>query len=459
MHIVFRKLTFPFWQLLDAAVFKRIVDRFNATLRYFNYLMKKATAMIRKLFSLLSVLFLIFGCSDDAVMDDIEKTNSPDAFLDSASGSETASDFGDGAERGSSSTQGSGNGTEGEAGLVTAAEWNDLDRWSFWTDLLSKEEFSKQPDYWSFYNENRISALLTNTNGTPAYDIPIKLVRNENTIWETRTDNFGKAELFIGLKQRQQLENLGSYQLFVDGQASAAPIKTFDEGINELGYGGVQPTSDKVELGFVVDATGSMADELEFLKKDLQEVIARVENEAPHLDILTGSVFYRDVGDDYVVRHSGFSNDIEATLSFIKAQRADGGGDFPEAVHTALGTALNELQWSNSAKTRIMFLLLDAPPHYGQSIIDDLHVSIEKAAKNGIKLIPVTASGIDKDTEFLMRFFSITTNGTYVFITDDSGIGNDHLEPSVGQYEVEKLNDLMVRLILKYSGNGVVGNE
>ena len=50
-----------------------------------------------------------------------------------------------------------------------------------------------------------------------------------------------------------------------------------------------------------------------------------------------------------------------------------------------------------------------------------------------------------------MRFFSITTNSTYVFITNDSGIGNDHLIASVGEYQVENLNDLMVRIITKYS--------
>ena len=50
-----------------------------------------------------------------------------------------------------------------------------------------------------------------------------------------------------------------------------------------------------------------------------------------------------------------------------------------------------------------------------------------------------------------MRFIAMYTNGTYVFITDHSGIGNKHLEPSVGEYQVEKLSDLMVRLIKKYS--------
>jgi len=46
---------------------------------------------------------------------------------------------------------------------------------------------------------------------------------------------------------------------------------------------------------------------------------------------------------------------------------------------------------------------------------------------------------------------AIATNGTYVFVTDDSGIGNDHIEPTVGEYQVEFLNDLMVRLVTKYA--------
>jgi len=45
----------------------------------------------------------------------------------------------------------------------------------------------------------------------------------------------------------------------------------------------------------------------------------------------------------------------------------------------------------------------------------------------------------------------MATNGTYVFITDDSGIGEDHIEATVGDYEIKTLNDLIVRLITKYT--------
>jgi hypothetical protein len=106
-----------------------------------------------------------------------------------------------------------------------------------------------------------------------------------------------------------------------------------------------------------------------------------------------------------------------------------------------------------NAVGKILFLILDAPPHHTPESIRRLGKSVQAAAKKGIKIIPITASGIDKETEFLMRSFAIHTNGTYVFITDHSGIGNEHLEPTVGEYEVEYLNNLMVRLIIKYSEN------
>lgn len=200
----------------------------------------------------------------------------------------------------------------------------------------------------------------------------------------------------------------------------------------------------------MVDATGSMSDELEFLKMDLQKVIGEVEKTNSLLQINTATIFYRDKGDEYVVRQSGFTNNIKHTIDFIGKQEANGGGDFPEAVDKAL-EALNSLEWNANARTRIAFMVLDAPPHKEEEVIKSVQTSVQAAASKGIKLIPIVASGIDKSTEFLMRFMAIYTNGTYVFITNDSGIGNNHIKPSVGEYQVEKLSNLMVRLIKKYS--------
>jgi hypothetical protein len=205
------------------------------------------------------------------------------------------------------------------------------------------------------------------------------------------------------------------------------------------------------DILFVVDATGSMGDEIEYLKSELLDVVGRAEGLNSQLSLRVGSVFYRDEGDEFLTRVSPFSTILQLTHAFINNQRADGGGDYEEAVHTALSTAITQLSWSEDARARLIFLLLDAPPHHTNAIVNDLNESIRNTAAKGIKIIPVSASGVNKDTEFLFRFFATATNGTYVFITNDSGIGGEHIEATVGDYEVELLNDLIVRLITKYT--------
>lgn len=340
-------------------------------------------------------------------------------------------------------------GIQPQGGLVTAGEWNDLDNWDFYQKTLMKEPFKGFPDDWQMYTNHRIAVALTAKN-KPAANATVTLFRNDTPIWTTKTDNLGRAELWVGAFQKEKELNTILLRLKVNEQW--VPTATISETqVNRIALDETLPSpTNLVQIAFMVDATGSMGDELEFLKMDLKKVIAEVQKTNTQLKISTATVFYRDEGDEYVVKHSPFTEDINQTTEFISQQRADGGGDFPEAVDKAL-VQLNQLQWQPEARTRIAFLVLDAPPHNKPAVISSIQYSVKTAAASGIKLIPVVASGIDKTTEFLMRFIAMYTNGTYVFITDYSGIGNKHLEPSVGEYQVEKLSDLMVRLIKKYS--------
>ena len=340
-------------------------------------------------------------------------------------------------------------GIQPQGGLVTAGEWNDLDNWDFYQKTLMKEPFKGFPDDWQMYTNHRIAVAITAKN-KPAANATVTLFRNDTPIWTAKTDNLGRAELWVGAFQKEKELNPTLLRLKVNEQwVSTAAIS--ETQVNRIALDETLPSpTNQVQIAFMVDATGSMGDELEFLKMDLKKVIAEVQKTNTQLKISTATVFYRDEGDEYVVKHSPFTEDINQTTEFISQQRADGGGDFPEAVDKAL-VQLNQLQWQPQARTRIAFLVLDAPPHNKPAVISSIQYSVKTAAASGIKLIPVVASGIDKTTEFLMRFIAMYTNGTYVFITDHSGIGNKHLEPSVGEYQVEKLSDLMVRLIKKYS--------
>jgi hypothetical protein len=351
----------------------------------------------------------------------------------------------------SASTSNGNSSGQNQPGVITAGEWNDLDNWDFWNTIVTEEEFKLLPQRWSIYNNNRIAVHILKPDSLPVINAIAQLKRNGTTIFTARTDNKGKAELWVDLFQNNTEGNFSNLQIDINnGTKIIGSVKPIAQGVNKVVMASTQVT-EKIEISFVVDATGSMGDELEYLKTELLDVIARVKLANPAASVATSSVFYRDEGDSYVTRVSPFTTTNSVTTNFIQDQSASGGGDFPEAVHSALNTAINELQWSNNAKTRILFLVLDAPPHHNNAVIQNLQNSILTASEKGIKIIPITASGIDKETEFLMRFMAISTNGTYVFITDDSGIGNSHLQASVGQYEVEFLNNLMVRLINKYT--------
>ena len=117
-------------------------------------------------------------------------------------------------------------------------------------------------------------------------------------------------------------------------------------------------------------------------------------------------------------------------------------------MHTALKSAVSH-NWDEDS-VKVMFLVLDAPPHGDVQIIDETVKYVGEAAEKGIRIVPVAASGVDKSCEYLLRSMALKTGGTYTFLTNDSGIGYDHIEPTIGSYDVEKLNDMMVRIVGEY---------
>lgn len=84
-------------------------------------------------------------------------------------------------------------------------------------------------------------------------------------------------------------------------------------------------------------------------------------------------------------------------------------------------------------------------------MLERLHEITAKAALSGIRIIPVACSGVDKSTEYILRSVALATNGTYVFLTDHSGVGDKHIEPTTDKYDVELMNALFLRLIDQFT--------
>jgi hypothetical protein len=70
-----------------------------------------------------------------------------------------------------------------------------------------------------------------------------------------------------------------------------------------------------------------------------------------------------------------------------------------------------------------------------------------RASGAGIHIYPIASSGIDELTELTMRSAAELTLGRYLFLTNDSGVGNPHKEPSIPCYFVTKLDSAILRVV------------
>ena len=341
---------------------------------------------------------------------------------------------------------------EAAAGILTGGETNDLGKWELWNDMV-KEALEEQIKLWKIYPYHRYTVLLQNNEGMPVHGAKIKLMNNQNAVlWESVTDNTGTAQLWKGIYTK--VADTSVSEISIEYKNITEKIENpvdFFKGINTKKLNVSYEKSNKVDIAFVVDATGSMQDEIDFLKEELNNIISKTQNTYTDIDLQLGSVFYRCIGNSYTTRSISLTHEFSAVMNFIKDQNADEGGI--EAVEAALDDAVNKLKWREDARTRLMFIVLDEPSGYYDTIVEKLHTVIQVASKKGIKIIPVVASGNgggvfqDRNLEFLMRSTALATNGNYIFITDHSGVGGKHTEPIIDNYEVELVNDIIVRTI------------
>ena len=333
---------------------------------------------------------------------------------------------------------------QGAAFVLTAAEWNDNENWPFFTNLVNSGTLTF-PSY-GVDPRGRVKVTLTDDAGTPLPGETVKLQTGDVTVWEAKTDKNGVAFLFHD-------PDAAPTHVLLEGENGSYPLE-LPEGGDPQNPGQMRPTDEltivrsplaakqeELQVMFIVDTTGSMGDELAYLQKDFNAIAEDVGSDGVRYSVN----FYRDEGDDYVTRCNPFTSDIGEVQSLISAEYADGGGDTPEAVAEILTeTMAGDAGWSDSA-AKLAFLIFDAPPHHGKE--QALDAAVRAAAAKGIRVVPVVASNAERETELFGRALAICTGGTYVFLTDDSGVGDEHLEPIVGDCEVELLHDVIVRII------------
>ncbi len=223
-----------------------------------------------------------------------------------------------------------------------------------------------------------------------------------------------------------------------------------DDVVIEVPVDGGVAGSVPLDIVFLLDATGSMADEIDQLKATIDSVASRIDELPGAPDVRIGMTLYRDEGDSFLNRTFDLTADIEAFAEALAAVVADGGGDYPEALDEALAAALAEPSWRAPADAvQLVFLVADAPPQVGRDVQTPYTASMLDAARRGIKILPVSSSGTDDQAELVFRQLAQFTGGRYVFLT--YGAGGRATGPSTDitavDYEELALDDLIVRLV------------
>lgn len=336
-----------------------------------------------------------------------------------------------------------------QAGILTAGDIDDNLNFELFQNYLDSNSQDQQIQT-SLHG--RITIKVSDADQNPAGNIALSLSL-EGSDAPFLTSYTGANGEFQFFPQLFGVSSTDNFLLTISSPAPGLPPVSeifsaidleSDQTLNVNLAGFTNEPVDELDLMLVIDTTGSMGDELEYIKVELNSIVQSVKQENPQVSINFGLTVYRDEGDAYVVRHFDFVDSLSQMQSQLDEQYAGGGGDYPEAMDKGLAQALAS-QWRTGNTSRLVFLIADAPPHSDniQRTLDLVDVAVTK----GVHVHSLSASGVDEGTEALLRLLAMYTQGRYLFLTDDSGIGNEHLDPSVPCYQVTRLNQLIVRVI------------
>jgi hypothetical protein len=348
-----------------------------------------------------------------------------------------------------SSTSGSGGSGAGgggggiQAGTLTAGTWDDNLNFGFYLPYLQQLESEQLSGLPIIPRAGRLAITVTDPSGAPIGNALVTVSDAGGQLLQAPTRPDGMLFFFPGVANAQKGDDL-QIRATLGAAVATASATVGDDAVTVAIPGVKATTAEALDLALVIDTTGSMGDELAYLQVEVSAIAAQVAQQYPNVAQRLALILYRDTGDVYVVRPFDFTDSLTTFQAEIAAQDADGGGDWPESPDKGLA-ALGQLSWRADAVARMAFWIGDAPHHAERA---SAMVSDFLAAQSaGIRLYPISASGTDDLLEYTMRTGAEVTGGRYLFLTNDSGIGNDHKAPTIPCYQVTSLDKAMLRMI------------
>ena len=331
----------------------------------------------------------------------------------------------------------------GQAGLRAGSVDDNADFAAFLAYLARIKDLGISTRH--FDPTGRVVVTVTGTTGLPVAGAQVSVTSAGNEIAELRTTADGTARFLPALYDAGQVTEF----TFTTGDVSANAAPGSAVALQSDAAGG-RSGPVALDVLFLLDATGSMGDEIDRLKATIDTVAAQVDALESQPDVRLAMTLYRDEGDTFVTSNFDFTGDISAFRAALSDVVADGGGDYPEALEDGLASALSTPAWRDPASTvQLAFLVGDAPPHVDRQVPVEYPAAIIDAVARGIKVFPIASSESDDQAEAVFRQIAAATGARFVFLSYGAlgAATGSATDIDSTDYEELPLDALVVRLI------------
>lgn len=344
------------------------------------------------------------------------------------------------------------------ASTVKAAAHDDNEEFIAYQQYCESRQF---PVSAKWRIDERYIIRVVDTDGLPVSGVNVSVGKTHRSIWNAFTPSSGEIILFPRMDLGIKYSSIKDYQVTIND--NEYKINSEQDSYITIQLPHERPARNKIPLQicFLLDATGSMGDELQLLKDVIFSIHSRLLNHPAHPEIDLSVVAYRDRTSRFLVKGYPFTKDIDTFQIQLESISAAGGGDEPEDLDAGLQYALDSLAWNKEA-AKFVFLIADAPPHLDYNNKKDYMWAARKAREEAIMITPIGASGLKPLGEFIFRQIAVMTNGEFVFLnygekgeSKGSGTVTDIGKVSHhtgSNYNSRRLDDIVIDIITRELG-------
>ncbi|MEA1985994.1 MAG: VWA domain-containing protein [Candidatus Marinimicrobia bacterium] len=348
-----------------------------------------------------------------------------------------------------SSIIGKKSGSHKQISGLKAGYSDDNKQYNYFLKFLNK--YKNQVGHYDFDISERFIIKVVDRNDKPIPNADVYIESDGKILTRGKTNPDG-SYLFFSSKEKS---SYGKYTAYIKYSQRNQVVNFYRNSKRniEVRFDAKRVISQKVpvDILFILDVTGSMGEEIERLKQTIELINLNLNSVSDDLVVRFGMVLYRDTNDDFITKVIPLTSNLTNFQKQLKKIRADGGGDTPEDLQSALSDAINKIEWNKNG-IRLGYIITDAPPQLYENQKDYNYIDIAIEAKEkAIKLFSVGTGGLPISGEYILRQISQITSAKYIFLTygekgesDGGEIGS--VSHHTGEnFQTDKLETIIIR--------------